>query len=1170
MNFSPYFNLKSPPYYYPTMDLLQLISTCKRQMQQIGADSDLQQLPAGVRTDLVERMEAARSAMLQAERLLAEENCEQSGVAKLRLWERKLLDMTLRNNLLNTKLGRNTLLLPCADICQMEDELNMGRELILEQKELRTLYRTVRTNMEETGANSLFIALGTLRWCERAGGRVYMAPLLLMPVNIVPMKGGAYAVRKRDEEVVMNITLTEFLRQQYDIEIEGITPLPQDAYGTDVRLVMHQVREAIQEREGWEVVEEALLGVFSFTKFVMWNDIHTHPTEVMQSDLVRSLVEGRLMMNAASDTVDARQMDRELMPEAVAVPVDADSSQLEALVAAAQGDSFVLYGPPGTGKSQTITNLIANAVYHNKRVLFVAQKKAALDVVHHRLGAIGLAPFCLELHSNKMEKHHFLQQLKEVIEVSEAAGSEDFQRASETLFVQRQQLINHVEALHKRQEVGYSISDCIDRFLATKTHPLELPKDFVKGKSREEVEALCEQIATLASSTNLLGIAPQEHPLRGFLPKYKAPTATNSYAAKYMTGEGVEKILTELPQIVEGVRKQIERGAAMKFLNKTTRQYLDIDYKWKKFAALATVDDALIDDIAALEVAVKRWNENLHLLPAWKAYAEQLGRLSEMGLADAVNLHLSGVEIAEIQRAFMAAAYQQMAQLLIQQCPILKDFNGVLFEQVIEKYRTLTQEFQQLTRQELVARLTSRLPVGALEPELSSQLTLLRKRIGNKGRGTSIRNIINQMPDLLPMLCPVMLMSPLSVAQYLEMDAPKFDLVVFDEASQMPTSEAVGSIARAKASIVVGDPQQMPPTNFFNANVTDEDEADIDDQESILDDCISLSMPSRYLGWHYRSKHESLIAFSNQQYYDSRLLTFPSADDQMQRVTWQHVDGVYDFGKTRTNRAEAEAIVAEAKKRLQETPERSLGIVAFSKQQSELIEDLLLSMLADNPELERKNQEAEEPLFVKNLENVQGDERDVILFSIGYGPDKEGKVSMNFGPLNKVGGERRLNVAVSRARYEMKVFSTLLPEQIDERRTQAQGVIDLKHFLKFAAQGTLLPSGEDVKQELQPSPLAQHIAQTLREHGYEVKTNIGSSAFRIDVGVVNPKNPGTYKLGIICDGEGYRRLKTARDREVVQPSVLKMLGWKVVRIWSVEWFLHPEVVTQNILKMLNE
>lgn len=177
---------------------------------------------------------------------------------------------------------------------------------------------------------------------------------------------------------------------------------------------------------------------------------------------------------------------------------------------------------------------------------------------------------------------------------------------------------------------------------------------------------------------------------------------------------------------------------------------------------------------------------------------------------------------------------------------------------------------------------------------------------------------------------------------------------------------------------------------------------------------------------------------------------------------------------------------------------------------------------------------------------------------------------MNFGPLNKVGGERRLNVAVSRARYEMKVFSTLLPEQIDERRTQAQGVIDLKHFLKFAAQGTLLPSGEDVKQELQPSPLAQHIAQTLREHGYEVKTNIGSSAFRIDVGVVNPKNPGTYKLGIICDGEGYRRLKTARDREVVQPSVLKMLGWKVVRIWSVEWFLHPEVVTQNILKMLNE
>jgi superfamily I DNA and/or RNA helicase len=247
----------------------------------------------------------------------------------------------------------------------------------------------------------------------------------------------------------------------------------------------------------------------------------------------------------------------------------------------------------------------------------------------------------------------------------------------------------------------------------------------------------------------------------------------------------------------------------------------------------------------------------------------------------------------------------------------------------------------------------------------------------------------------------------------------------------------------------------MPPTSFFSANTTDDDEADVDDLESILDDCISLSMPSRYLAWHYRSKHESLIAFSNQNYYDGKLTTFPSADDMIPHVTWQHVDGYYDYGKTRTNRAEAEAIVAETIHRLQNNPERSIGIVAFSKPQSDLIEDLLNETLVQYPELEQLNQEAEEPLFIKNLENVQGDERDVILFSVCYGPQDDGKISTNFGPLNKAGGERRLNVAVTRARQEMLVFSSMHSEDIDLEKSNALGVEGLKNFLYYAENGVL-------------------------------------------------------------------------------------------------------------------
>jgi very-short-patch-repair endonuclease len=285
-------------------------------------------------------------------------------------------------------------------------------------------------------------------------------------------------------------------------------------------------------------------------------------------------------------------------------------------------------------------------------------------------------------------------------------------------------------------------------------------------------------------------------------------------------------------------------------------------------------------------------------------------------------------------------------------------------------------------------------------------------------------------------------------------------------------------------------------------------------------------------------------------------------------VTLQHVDGYYDQGKTRTNRAEAEAIVTETLQRLQNEPSKSIGIVAFSKTQSDLIEDLLSEALAQHPDLEQQNMEAEEPLFIKNLENVQGDERDVILFSVGYGPDKDGKLSMNFGPLNKIGGERRLNVAVSRARYEMKVFSTLRPEQIDERRTQAEGVLGLKQFLRFAEHGaSMLPASSQSTED--HSLIVEQIAEALRRKGYEVKTAVGSSALRVDLAIIDPLHSDRYALGIICDGSSYVQLKTARDREVVQPRVLQMLGWHLIHVWTVDWLQHPEVVIDDIVKNMS-
>ena len=448
----------------------------------------------------------------------------------------------------------------------------------------------------------------------------------------------------------------------------------------------------------------------------------------------------------------------------------------------------------------------------------------------------------------------------------------------------------------------------------------------------------------------------------------------------------------------------------------------------------------------------------------------------------------------------------------------------------------------------------------------------MKRYIATGGRGTTIRHIIDQIPTLLPWLCPVMLMSPISVAQFIDLNQDKFDIVCFDEASQMPTSEAVGAIARGKALICVGDPKQMPPTSFFSTNAVDESEADIDDMESILDDCITISLPAKYLTWHYRSRHESLIAFSNAQYYEGKLFTFPSIDDRVSKVQFIPVKGTYDFGKTRCNRSEAEAIVKEVVRRLsdKELSKRSIGIVSFSKVQQNLIEDLLTEELAKSPELEKAAYDVEEPIFIKNLENVQGDERDIILFSVGYGPDKNGKVSMNFGPLNNQGGERRLNVAVSRARYEMMVFSTLQPDQIDLRRSNAQGVQGLKYFLEFAKNGRMAISSNQMSKADENAEIVNAVAEEIRKMGYEVDTEVGRSQFKIDLAVSNPDDKDNYIMGIICDGKNYYETRTVRDREICRPSVLKGLGWHLMRIWAVDWFNNKEAVIKRISSQLEQ
>ena len=1321
-------------------------------------------------------------------------------LTKQQIWERKLLDFSLRNNLLNTRIGRKAVPFISYEIEHLEDHLQNGEDfqitpcpgtkiqpgmhgvydslhqagqhqnLVSEflnhnkivsyltetelQNALKYIYRTARTSLEENGANSLFLSLGMLKWYEtQKSEQPRFAPILLMPVDIVRKTGNNYVIRKRDDDIFLNITLVEFLKQNFNINLNQLQKeLPKDESGVDVKYILTFIRRTILEKKKWDVLEESILGLFSFNKFVMWNDIHSNADKLKENPMISSLIDKQNNLNDHDDRVDARQIDQDNAPMDFSIPLDVDSSQFEAVVESGRGKSFILQGPPGTGKSQTITNMIANALFQGKRVLFVAEKMAALSVVQSRLEKIGLGAFCLELHSNKATKKHFLEQMDMVLNTPKIGLPEDFSKESEELYEERKNLISYMQAIHRKTESGISIYDCLSEYLKLDCDEIDvatLPDSMLNADSVKSYYDTADRLQTILK---LIG-SIKDNPLKGIEPKDNKQSVFDDikdtlsqirdfkekYESKRESLNNLSVFKIENEQDVDWLAKFSESIGSVEYLNRNllkiaddpqTRNTLkkciglskenenairevrsicsddicsenvdelkrlwdEILMKWfiPRFFAerrylrrMRQYGDIKVGDVYRLLLLVKKYqdsgeklkSENIDLthyfgeiavngddrwevmekitdaLPAFPELFRQYGKHSEEFLVDSFSdaikpnwkafqasfleqskdflnvyehittlvKHLleltdNSFSLSEIfvnvdtwlpafsgmkdwylwvdeKRAlkrdglsiivdrlengvqpniafdsFMKGIYHRIISKNIDNNPQLRMFNGLLFTQQVEKYKRDTKRFQELSKEVLYSKLAAKVPSAITASSEGSEVSILKRNINNGGRGTSIRGIIDSIPTLLPRLCPCMLMSPLSVAQFLDLGSEKFDLVIFDEASQMPTSEAVGAIARGRSLIVVGDSKQMPPTSFFTSSQVDEEEADIDDMESILDDCNTLSMKEYQLNWHYRSKHESLIAFSNIQYYDNKLLTFPSVDDREVKVQLIKVDGEYDKGRTRSNPDEAKAIVAEVMRRLNDYKlnKQSIGIISFSKVQQNLIEDLLYDELDKKPEIKEIALNASEPIFIKNLENVQGDERDVILFSVGYGPDRFGKVSMNFGPLNNVGGERRLNVAVSRARYEMLVFSTLSASQIDLRRSNAKGVAGLKYFLEFAESG-LLPNQEQEIVDNGSNTLVQQIADSIRREGFFATTNIGRSHFKIDIAVSTKENPNKYILCIMCDGKNYYETKTTRDREIVQPSVLQMLNWNTMRVYSIDWYENKERVLQQII-----
>jgi len=1317
--------------------------------------------------------------------------------ARLDRWKLSLLDLTLRNRLLDAKDGARVLTLRGADPIALYAALDAGTTLVLEpqanvevdadelDRRLVAMARSAREALQESGASTLWVALGLLRWFEAGSDVARHAPLALYPVKLERARAGERyrVVAQVDEEPRWNETLFEKLRAEHGL----VVPHPDVDGELDLAALLTALGAAIAPIARWAIVPECRLGIFTFSKFVMWTDLDARGEALIAAPVVAHLAAGDgTAFPSAGEFPIAHDLDRTLALGDLYAPLDCDSSQLAAVLAAAAGKSFVLQGPPGTGKSQTITNLIAQALVAGKTVLFVAEKQAALDVVQRRLTAAGLGDFCLELHSHKARKREVIAELGRVLERvwrpnTPVTGDDD--RLAEV----RDELNAYVHALHAPGAAGESVHDALAELGqlrdvpklasgATATTPAAVAAqreavrryaeaaiavapvtahpwhgstlDAWQVTSADAVQAALADAAAagraLAAAVTALdgavpGLAPRTRAQLDAVGMMAAQLATSPRPGAALveaagtvapTGAVAESIALvkaragELtPKDVGGwlalvrrrrtaaaavdprwsptiyavvtpellarfrawadrfplwrwfalrgaratVRKALASGAlpdddtiatdlaaasvvqaadrALEAARPSAERWLgalapaaaadgDLDAvdraltwaralraafdgqglpadrraaAWSAVVALATDATAPVDPRwATLAAAAEHWraaltalreicgvelvgdDAHLDLLAArtaqwaaaapalrdWAAYVRARAAAKLAGLDAAV----AGVEAGTVAAAVIAPAWERafhlgVAQTGIAASTILAEFHGAQHHAQVAAFVGLDRGQLGVARARAIAKLTERVPrvtADTADTADGGELGVLLHEVKKQRRHKPLRALFRAIPNLLPRLKPCLLMSPLSVAQYLDPAMGRFDLVVFDEASQIPTADAIGALARGDAAIIVGDSKQLPPTRFFEpgagAAVADQPDDELEELESILDECVAARLPELRLTWHYRSRHEDLIAFSNDRYYGGTLDVFPAAAAHVPGlgVSWRKVDGVYDRAGARHNRAEAEAVVAEIVARLGD-PERaahSIGVVTFSRPQQDLILDLLDDARRANPALEPYfADDAAEPVLVKNLETIQGDERDVILFSIGYGPDRDGKVAMNFGPLNRAGGERRLNVAVTRAREQLIVFSTLEPEHLADD-VAALGVRHLAELLRYARAGGQLASERAARAAA--TPVTRAIGDALVERGWTVHHQVGCAGYRIDLAVVDPDDPGRYVLGVEADGPAYARADTARDRDRLRPQVLGNLGWRLHRIWALDWFHDGDKELQRV------
>ena len=1231
-------------------------------------------------------------------------------------------------------------------------ETRLGQEAL--QRRLLRLFTDARTSEEEQGVNILYLAMGFLRWFESDTSEVLReSPLILLPVELVrDERRATFNLRARDTEVVTNLPLQERLRSDFGLELPEISE--DETFSPEG--YFDEVAARIEERKRWTIDRDGMqLGFFSFSKLLMMRDLEQEqwPEGAFEDHPVLGGLLGGGFERSEPLFGPQEPLDPRLAPSDLLHVVPADASQTRVIEEVRAGRNLVVQGPPGTGKSQTIANLIAGAAHDGKSVLFVAEKMAALSVVHDRLQKVGLGDLCLEIHSRAANKKVFLEELARTLNAGRAIP--EIPEAPDALLEARDRLNSVSAQLHEPVPghvfTPYRAMAEIARFAGMELQPPRLAREGLAALDDETRERLADRISVYADLLKISGPRPN-HPFAGVGSTSLQPTDLQRLEPELrQVSEAIKTLQVTASQVAElahrpepsslsecislrdillaaarrpvdaqeataallsqshdpRLREALEAGrlwaeareaASTRFEEPAFGMPADslrgqlapgVGSVWARFFGtyrgaskeIATVLNGplprapadrlkLVDELVSVQQRRKELSEEESWLKevlgsTWRgertpfnallAQAEWLSEMVEIvPSADAEifdRISASANREAELSSAVdglrlvldpfvarleimwpegddiplemlaqridsMGAALDRFAEwarlthlssdlessslgslvamldsgeLLPEKAvdeflyataearweaarialPSLDDLAYLDRHALVESFRGLETERLAETRRLVRAKHLAQLPTGA-----AGQMGFLRGEMAKKRRHRPIRQMMKAAGQMVQRIKPVLLMSPISIAQYLPPGAAEFDLLVIDEASQVRPEEALGAIARCRQIVVVGDQKQLPPTSFFD-RVAGSDEVDLDEEaeyevrtatatemESVLTLCEARGLNPAMLEWHYRSRDPSLIMVNNAEFYDHRLILPPSPvqNDPDYGLTFQRVPGVYTSrsrgtGRPGTNRIEAEAVAKAVAEHARNRPDLSLGVVAFSKAQSDMLTEVFEVVRRQDEILDEFLREGRsEDVFVKNIENVQGDERDVILISVGYGPaEPDGRLtSMSFGPVNGEGGERRLNVLFSRARTRCVVFCSFDPNDIDTSRTSRDGPRVLKRFLEFARSGQI--AQPQVTGELPDSPLESDVANVIKRLGYPCDYQVGAAGFRIDLGVRHPDQPGRYILAVECDGATYHSALWARERDRLRQDVLEGLGWRFHRIWSTDWF----------------